>query len=366
MDKRLLTLLLVCMCATLGIQARTVKGTVVDKVNQPVIGASVHVNGTNLGAMTDVDGNFTISNAPDNAVLTFSYVGMVSKTVKAADGQMKIELADDVQNLEEVVVIGYGAAKAKDLTAPIEVVKGEKLIATPSSSPMTALQGKVAGVNIVNSGTPGDGPTVTIRGLGSFGNTTPLYVVDGMFYDNINFLNNADIQDLTIMKDASAAAIYGVRAANGVVIITTKKGAKNQDAKVTYNGYVGFQKATNVLEMCNSHEYATMLTEADKSAYSYMFENSIKNWGGNMNDRHRLVQRTPSHRYDYQPLSERDRRYSKDCLRCGYELLGSRRCNGRRKLLPSPQLPRFSRLRRNQLVEGGFQRSVQQRRPTRA
>lgn len=284
MDKRLLTLLLVCMCATLGIQARTVKGTVVDKVNQPVIGASVHVNGTNLGTMTDVDGNFTISNAPDNAVLTFSYVGMVSKTVKAADGQMKIELADDVQNLEEVVVIGYGAAKAKDLTAPIEVVKGEKLIATPSSSPMTALQGKVAGVNIVNSGTPGDGPTVTIRGLGSFGNTTPLYVVDGMFYDNINFLNNADIQDLTIMKDASAAAIYGVRAANGVVIITTKKGAKNQDAKVTYNGYVGFQKATNVLEMCNSHEYATMLTEADKSTYSYMFENSIKNWGGNMND----------------------------------------------------------------------------------
>lgn len=284
MDKRLLTLLLVCMCATFGIQARTVKGTVVDKVNQPVIGASVHVNGTNLGAMTDVDGNFTISNAPDNAVLTFSYVGMVSKTVKAADGQMKIELADDVQNLEEVVVIGYGAAKAKDLTAPIEVVKGEKLIATPSSSPMTALQGKVAGVNIVNSGTPGDGPTVTIRGLGSFGNTTPLYVVDGMFYDNINFLNNADIQDLTIMKDASAAAIYGVRAANGVVIITTKKGAKNQDAKVTYNGYVGFQKATNVLEMCNSHEYATMLTEADKSAYNYMFENSIKNWGGNMND----------------------------------------------------------------------------------
>lgn len=131
MDKRLLTLLLVCMCATFGIQARTVKGTVVDKVNQPVIGASVHVNGTNLGAMTDVDGNFTISNAPDNAVLTFSYVGMVSKTVKAADGQMKIELADDVQNLEEVVVIGYGAAKAKDLTAPIEVVKGEKLIATP-------------------------------------------------------------------------------------------------------------------------------------------------------------------------------------------------------------------------------------------
>src|SRR5699024_7740489 len=119
--------------------------------------------------------------------------------------------------------------------------------------------------------------------MGSFGDTSPLYVVDGMFYDNINFLNNSDIQDMTILKDASASAIYGVRAANGVVIITTKRGARNQDAKVTYNGYVGIQKATNLLEMCNSHEYATMLMEADAASYGHIFEKSIETFGGDLN-----------------------------------------------------------------------------------
>ena len=147
---------------------------------------------------------------------------------------------------------------------------------------MAALQGKVPGVNIINSGTPGEGPKVTIRGMGSFGDTSPLYVVDGMFYDNINFLNNSDIQDMTILKDASASAIYGVRAANGVVIITTKKGSRNQDAKITYNGYVGIQKATNLLEMCNSHEYATMMLEANPEAYRSIFEKSVAEFGGNM------------------------------------------------------------------------------------
>lgn len=118
--------------------------------------------------------------------------------------------------------------------------------------------------------------------MGSFGDTSPLYVVDGMFYDNINFLNNSDIQDMTILKDASASAIYGVRAANGVVIITTKKGSRNQDAKITYNGYVGIQKATNLLEMCNSHEYATMMLEANPEAYRSIFEKSVAEFGGNM------------------------------------------------------------------------------------
>ena len=136
------------------------------------------------------------------------------------------------------------------------------------------LTGKVPGVNILNSGGPGNGPTVQIRGIGSFSNSSPLYVVDGVFYDNINFLNNDDIQDMSILKDASAAAIYGVKAANGVVLITTKKGAKNQKAKVTYNGYVGIQKATNVLKMANSAEYAQMLTEANAEAYAPMLQAS--------------------------------------------------------------------------------------------
>jgi len=283
MDKRLLTLLLVCMCAIFGMQARTVKGTVVDQVNQPVIGASVHVNGTTIGTMTDVNGNFTLSNVPDNAVITFDYVGMASQSLAASDN-MQVQLADDFQKLDDVVVIGYGSAKAKDLTAPIAVVKGDELLSTPTSSVMNALQGKVAGVNVISNGTPGEGPTVQIRGVGSFANSTPLYVVDGMFYDNINFLNSADIQEMSVLKDASAAAIYGVRAANGVVIITTKKGAKNADAKITYDGYFGIQKASNVLKECNSQEYATMMLEGNYDSYVTHFKQSIDRYGGSYAD----------------------------------------------------------------------------------
>ena len=263
---------------------KTVKGTVVDQNNEPIIGATVVVKGSTIGAATDLDGNYVLNGVPEEATLVFNYLGMLPQEISAA-GQsvVNVRLREDTQLLDEVVVIGYGSAKAKDLTAPIDVVKEKELVNVPTSSPMAALQGKVPGVNIINSGTPGDGPKVTIRGMGSFGDTSPLYVVDGMFYDDINFLNNSDIQDMTILKDASASAIYGVRAANGVVIITTKRGARNQDAKVTYNGYVGIQKATNLLEMCNSHEYATMLMEADAASYGHIFEKSIETFGGDLN-----------------------------------------------------------------------------------
>ena len=236
MKKKIATFLLILMCAVFaGAQTRTVKGTVVDQVNEPVIGASVTVLGTTNGTVTDFDGNFVLNNVPDGAIIKFTYIAMQSQELPAQD-VMNVQLMDDVKNLDEVVVIGYGSAQAKDLTSPITVVKGDELLSTPSSSPMAAMQGKVAGVNVVNSGTPGEGPKVTIRGNGSFSANSPLYVVDGMFYDNINFLNSTDIEDMSILKDASAAAIYGVRAANGVVIITTKKGNKNQPARITYNG----------------------------------------------------------------------------------------------------------------------------------
>ena len=155
---------------------------------------------------------------------------------------------------------------------------------------MAALTGKVPGVNILNSGGPGNGPTVQIRGIGSFSDSKPLYVVDGVFYDNINFLNNDDIQEMSILKDASAAAIYGVKAANGVVLITTKKGVKNQKAKITYNGYVGFQKATNVLKMANSSEYATMLMEANPEAYRNILESSVNHYGGTFDPENGIYQ----------------------------------------------------------------------------
>lgn len=259
----------------------TVSGTVTEKGGEPLVGVSVFLNGTSRGTTTDIDGNYTIADVPDNGVLTFRYFGMATEEVKVGGrSNISLEMHDDALKLDEVVVIGYGSAKAKDLTAPITVIKGDELTNIPSSSPMAALTGKVPGVNILNSGGPGNGPTVQIRGIGSFSNSSPLYVVDGVFYDNINFLNNDDIQDMSILKDASAAAIYGVKAANGVVLITTKKGAKNQKAKVTYNGYVGIQKATNVLKMANSAEYAQMLTEANAEAYRSMLQASVDRFGG--------------------------------------------------------------------------------------
>ena len=258
---------------------RTVSGRVVDDSGEPLIGATVRVQGTTAGTITDFDGLFSLSDVADDAIVEVSYMGYLPQQMKAA-ADMRVVLQEDVQRLEDVIVVGYGAAKIKDLTSPIDVVKGEELTAVPTSSPMSALQGKVAGVNIVNSGVPGSGPTVQIRGIGSFSNNTPLFVVDGMFYDNINFLNNGDIEDMSIMKDASAAAIYGVRAANGVVIITTKRGKHNQRPDVTYDGYVGVQTVSNLIDMCSSDQYAEMLLEVNKRSYTRMFRNSMTMYGG--------------------------------------------------------------------------------------
>lgn len=286
MKKHIFLFLIALFCSVAGAMAqKTVSGNVTDTSGEPLIGVSVTLQGSNTGAVTDIDGNYSLANVPADGVIKFSYFGMASQDIKV-DGRSTINVVmkEDNLHLDEVVVIGYGSAKAKDLTSPITTISGAEITNIPTSSPMGALAGKVPGVNVINSGAPGAGPTVQIRGLGSFTASSPLYVVDGMFYDDINWLNNDDIQDISILKDASAAAIYGVKAANGVVLVTTKKGTKHQAAKITYNGYVGVQKATHLLKMCNSHEYATMLMEANPDAYRSFLEASIANYGGNMNN----------------------------------------------------------------------------------
>ncbi len=282
MKRLLLLFTLAVISSAFAAHALTITGTVVDSANEPLIGVSVKVLHTNQGAITDYAGQYSISNVEPDATLQVSYIGYSTVEIPV-DGRSLIDitLEEDVAKLDEVVVIGYGTAQAKDLTAPISVIKGEELSNIPTTSPMAAIQGKVPGVTILNSGTPGAGPKVRIRGTGSFGSSDPLYVVDGMFYDNIDFLNNDDIQDMSILKDASAAAIYGVKAANGVVIITTKKGTHNQPARISYNGYVGVQTVTKRLKMANSHEYATMLMEANPTAYTSVIQNSINQFGGN-------------------------------------------------------------------------------------
>ncbi|MCD8193640.1 MAG: SusC/RagA family TonB-linked outer membrane protein, partial [Tannerellaceae bacterium] len=193
-----------------------------------------------------------------------------------------IDMAEDTQTLDEVVVIGYGSAKSKDLTSPIATVSGDELSRHISASPMQSLQGKVPGVQIINSGQPGSSPKVRIRGVGSYDDEKqgPLYVVDGMFFDNIDFLSNSDVETMNVLKDASAAAIYGVRAANGVIIITTKKGALNQRPQITYDGYVGFQTASNRMKMANSEQYATMMREMGDQKFIEILNSSIEQYGG--------------------------------------------------------------------------------------
>ena len=243
MKKSIFSFLIALICGMAAAMAQgNVSGTVFDDSGEPLIGVTVFVKGTQNGTVTDFDGVYNLNNVPSDATLSFTYVGMTPQDIPV-NGRKTVDciLHEDHLGLEEVIVIGYGSAKAKDLTSPITTISGSEIANIPSTSPMGALAGKVPGVNVINSGAPGSGPTVQIRGIGSFDAGSPLYVVDGMFYDNINWLNNDDIQDISILKDASAAAIYGVKAANGVVLVTTKKGAKDQKAKISYNGYEGVQ-----------------------------------------------------------------------------------------------------------------------------
>jgi TonB-linked SusC/RagA family outer membrane protein len=240
-----------------------VKGVVTDNMDKMTIpSVSVMVKGTTTGTQTDANGRYAI-NAPANSTLVFTYIGYVTKEV-AVNNQttVNVALASSTQNLEQVVVVGYGTQRKIDVTGAVATVKGTEISKQASTNPVSALQGKVAGVSVTNTGAPGSSPQIRIRGLGTiYGNQSPLYVVDGVWYSDINFLNPNDIENLSILKDASAQSIYGIRAANGVVLVTTKKGKINAPTTINYDGYVGFQKVTNQVKMANASEFATLINE---------------------------------------------------------------------------------------------------------
>ena len=254
---------LVCLLlasASAFAQTKTVTGTVTDATNEPLIGASVLVQGTSTGTITDMDGKYSISVTPEN-VLAFSYVGMTSQTVKVGtQNVINVTLKEDSQVLAETVVIGYGSAKKRDLTGSITNVKGEELANKPAMNPLSSLQGKVAGVQIVNSGRAGSDPEIRIRGTNSINGYKPLYIVDGLFNDNINFLNPEDIESMEILKDPSSLAIFGVRGANGVIIITTKK-AKEGQTLVNINTSFGFKKVVDKVKLVNGSQFKELYNE---------------------------------------------------------------------------------------------------------
>jgi TonB-linked SusC/RagA family outer membrane protein len=274
---------------SISAQTRNISGKVSDTGGEPLIGVSVSIQGTSLGTVTDLDGTYTLSAQTGNQ-LEFSYLGMQSQVITvAASDVINVVLTDDAVLLEEAVVVGYGSQKVKDLTSSIVTIKADEIMKTPTGSAMNALQGKVAGLHIVGSGAPGDAPTVRLRGIGSYPkagtdgklstNDAPLYVVDGIFYDNIDFLNTADIATLSVLKDASAAAIYGVKAANGVILIETKGGGFDKKTEVVFNGYYGAQRAQNILKMANSEQFTTMAMESGEARDAAFIDAAMQRYG---------------------------------------------------------------------------------------
>lgn len=226
---------LILMSASALAQKRTITGQVYDDQNEPVIGASVVEKGTSNGAATDFDGNFTVS-VESGATLVISYIGYVTQEVKAADG-MRVTLKSDQKLLDEVVVIGYGVQKKSVVTASIAKVSADDLDGKSRLRAEDALKGLAAGVNVTSaSGQPGAQSMIRIRGIGTINDSNPLYIIDGMPTDQngMESVNPYDIESIEVLKDAASGAIYGARAANGVILVTTKKG-KVGKASINYN-----------------------------------------------------------------------------------------------------------------------------------
>ena len=261
-----LLLFLVAVMTSLGLYAQNVKvsGTVVSTSDgEPLIGASVMVKGSSVGTATDMDGNFTIE-VPSGKTLSFSYVGYNSKEMKitAAQSGLRIELSEDSQVLDDVVVVGYGTQKKSVVTAAISKVDDKTLAATAPVRVDDALKGLTSGVTVTSStGQPGASAQVRIRGVGTINNSDPLYIVDGMPIEGgIDYLNPQDIKSIEVLKDAASGAVYGARAANGVILVTTKNGETGR-AKVTYDFNYGWQNRSKKLHMMNATEYAVMKNE---------------------------------------------------------------------------------------------------------
>jgi TonB-linked SusC/RagA family outer membrane protein len=264
----LFILLLIAFAA--GAQNVNVSGKVTDSSGGPLPGVFVQQSGTSNAVSTDNAGRYTISVPPQSSLL-FSCIGYQDTSVQLYDRTViDVVMQEDTQTLDEIIVVGYGSQKSKDLTAPIVSVKGDELARQVNYHPMSSLQGKIAGVQVISSGAPGSSPSVRIRGTGSIGDyANPLYVVDGVFVDDLGFLSPGDIQEMTVLKDASASAIYGVRAANGVVIITTRRGQTGK-ATITYDGYVGIQTPVNIMKLAGRDQYVELLNEANASVPGYV------------------------------------------------------------------------------------------------
>ncbi|MBL7113163.1 MAG: SusC/RagA family TonB-linked outer membrane protein [Bacteroidales bacterium] len=245
-------------------EKRIITGILLDEQNEPVIGATVVIKGTTTGTITGIDGKFSIEIPDDATVLVFSFVGMGTQEVTIVDQtEINLIMEESALDLEEVIVIGYGVQRKIDVTGSVSVVSGESINNSPVIGVDQAIQGRISGVRTTQTtGQPGESVNVRIRGVGTIGDNDPLYIIDGVpTKDGMNVVSPAEIESISILKDAASAAIYGARSANGVVLITTKKG-KQGAPRITYNGYVGLQTHGKLIDMADTKGYVATYNEA--------------------------------------------------------------------------------------------------------
>jgi TonB-linked SusC/RagA family outer membrane protein len=248
-------------------ETRKITGTVLDQTNAPIPGAAVFIAGTKIETLTDNNGKFALNVPVDATVLSFSYMGFETKTVNIENkNQISVVLAEAASQLEEIVVVGYGTEKKRNITASISSVKMEQIKSQPKSNVAEMLEGRMPGVQIMSDNSPGGGTSIRVRGFSTINNNDPLVIVDGVPASNgLNGINPSDIETLQVLKDAASASIYGSRAANGVVVITTKKGDKNGKNSIQFDGYSGIQSAFNLPTMLNAQQYGDLLWQANKN-----------------------------------------------------------------------------------------------------
>ncbi|MCU0403657.1 MAG: TonB-dependent receptor [Chitinophagaceae bacterium] len=245
-----------------GAQSSEIKGKVSDEKGNPLSGATIKVKENGVSTVTNVEGLFSLNPGKDAKTIIVSYVGMTTREISVDDPSIaSISLSPGTDALTDVVVVGYGSLRKKDLTGAVGTVKNEQLTQVATPDAVQAMQGRVAGVNVIaNSGEPGAGSRIRIRGIGSINGSNPIYVVDGYQTGDISFISPQDIESIDVLKDASATAIYGARGANGVVVVTTKKG-KRGPAKFSFDAYAGFQEAWRTLPMTDATQFANLVLE---------------------------------------------------------------------------------------------------------
>ncbi|WP_235893230.1 SusC/RagA family TonB-linked outer membrane protein [Flavobacterium franklandianum] len=274
----IIALVMICSHNVMA-QSKTIQGVVTDATGQPLPGASINVQGTTNSASTDFDGKYSLKDVKSTDKITFSFVGTISQTITAGNQtSINVKLVESTQSLTEVVVVAYGSQKRSKVTGAISVVGAKEIAAVPITNAESALQGRAAGVTVIN-GAPGSSPTVSIRGLSTMGNSSPLYVIDGVLTGNLSGLSPNDIETISVLKDASTTALYGSKAFNGVIIVTTKKGKKGAGV-LTFNTYIGSQSVSKRYDVMDTTQYLKYAKDlgSDLTARAAEFGNINTNW----------------------------------------------------------------------------------------